>query len=354
MRFPFKMTAEEVNQRKDELESVEEPVTETAEPVAEKQVAKPSKGADRQKREKAKAKKQNGFVAYLKKADPIAMTCFVVIILAFAVVLGSYINSEYFTSESSGTASSGNTVEVEYVGSYFCYYDETGAVIFDTNMESVANNADNTFSPGWSAKDSYSLLSFTIGGTQVIKAFGDACAGHSVGDVVKVEVPASDDAYGKTDRTEGVAKTFTVKTNGSMSLDAYNALCGTSYTSSSDITVSPIENVDIIASVDGKNVNYVFPTIAAGDYKLVSGAEVSVSNVTAGSFDLTYKTEANAVLKGIIAEPGDGNMQTAYIEHKSGEDTISYWISDNSAHAEQEGETMYFYIKIKSISDKSA
>ena len=350
MRFPFKMTAEEVNQRKDELESVEEPVTETAEPVAEKQVAKPSKGADRQKREKAKAKKQNGFVAYLKKADPIAMTCFVVIILAFAVVLGSYINSEYFASESSGTASSGNTVEVEYVGSYFCYYDETGAVIFDTNMESVANNADNTFSPAWSAKDSYSLLSFTIGGTQVIKAFGDACAGHSVGDVVKVEVPASDDAYGKTDRTEGVAKTFTVKTNGSMSLDAYNALCGTSYTSSSDITVSPIENVDIIASVDGKNVNYVFPTIAAGDYKLVSGAEVSVSNVTAGSFDLTYKTEANAVLKGIIAEPGDGNMQTAYIEHKSGEDTISYWISDNSAHAEQEGETMYFYIKIKSIS----
>ena len=115
--------------------------------------------------------------------------------------------------------------------------------------------------------------------------------------------------------------------------------------------MSPIENVDIIASVDGKNVNYVFPTIAAGDYKLVSGAEVSVSNVTAGSFDLTYKTEANAVLKGIIAEPGDGNMQTAYIEHKSGEDTISYWISDNSAHAEQEGETMYFYIKIKSISN---
>jgi hypothetical protein len=137
-----------------------------------------------------------------------------------------------------------------------------------------------------------------------------------------------------------------------MSLDAYNALCGTSYTSSSDITVSPIENVDIIASVDGKNVNYVFPTIAAGDYKLVSGAEVSIGNLTAGSFDITYKTEANAVLKGIVPDT-DGNMQTAYIEHKSGEDTISYWISDNSAHAEQEGETMFFYIKIKSISDKS-
>ena len=354
MRFPFKMTAEEVNQRKDELESVEEPVIETAEPVAEKQVAKPSKGTDRQKREKAKAKKQNGFVAYLKKADPIAMTCFVVIILAFAVVLGSYINSEYFVSESSGTASSGSTVEVEYVGSYFCYYDETGAVIFDTNMESVANNADNTFSPAWSAKDSYSLLSFTIGGTQVIKAFGDACAGHSVGDVVKVEVPASDDAYGKTDRTEGVAKTVTVKTNGSMSLDAYNALCGTSYTSSStDINVSPIEGLNFTASCAGDKVNYSFIGVTAGDYKMITGAEVSVTGESGGQFDITYKTEANAVLKGIVPD-AEGSMQAAYIEHKSGEDTISYWISDNSAHAEQEGETMYFYIKIKSISDKSA
>ena len=364
----FKMTAEEVNQKDDELEMsaeeieesveaaeepveiAEEPAAVAAKPAAEKQVAKPSKGTDKQKREKAKSKKQNGFVAYMKKADPIAMTCFVAIILAFAVVIGAWVNDEYFASESSGTASSGSTVEVEYVGSYLCYYDENGAVIFDTNIEDAANNTSNIFSSSFTAKDSYSLLSFTIGGTQVIKAFGDACAGHSVGDVVKVEVPASDDAYGKIDRTENVDMFVTIDTNGSMGLDMYNALCGTSYTASNFVPVSPIEEVDFFADCDGDTVNYVFPTIAAGDYKMVSGAEITVSDVAGGSFKLTYKSDANAVLRGVIPD-ADGNMQTAYIEHKSGETTMSYWISDCTSHAEQKGETMFFYIKIKSISN---
>ena len=340
-----------------EEEGFEEVETKTAKP---EQAAEPSKKNEKQSREKAKSKKQNGFVAYLKKADPIAMACFIAIILASVVVIGSYINSEYFTSESSGTATKGSVVEVDYAGSYLGYYDDAGAVIFDTSMESVGTDESLIFSANWKAKESYSPLTFTVGKTSgegaVLTAFGDACAGHKAGDVVRVKVePAGPfpESYGTLERIEHATMTVTLDRNGEMDLDAFNDLCGKTYTKSSFpvATVTPIEGFDFSASYDSvtEKVLYTFVTVTAGDAKLSSGAEVTVSDVTASSFSITYKAAGNAVLKGIVNDD-DGNMQSVYLEHISGEDKFTYWVSDNTSNAEMEGETMYFYIKIRSIS----
>ena len=351
------MTADNEKQNEAEeliLEEEEEIIREVeAEKKPAKAAAEPAKKNEKQSREKAKAKKQNGFIAYMKKADPIAMTCFIVIILAFATVLGSYINDEYFASESSGTASKGSTVEVEYVGSYLGYYDDAGAVIFDTNIESVADDSTMIFSSKWKAKDSYDLLSFSIGGTTVIKAFGDACAGHKVGDVVKVEVPASDDAYGVLERIDHAGMYVVLDRSGEMTLDQFNEVTGQTYTSSSfPVSPSLIENGDFYATYDSatEKVNYTFVTLTEGETKLATGAEVSISEITASNFKLTYTTSGNSVLTGIVPD-ADGNMQAVYFEHLSGSDSFTYWVSDCTANAEQKGETMYFYIKIKSISE---
>ncbi len=349
------MSAKKDNKNQDAAELPEE--TEAAVPA--KASAEPEKKSDKQSREKAKAKKQNGFVAYMKKADPIAMTCFVVIILAFAVVLGSYIDSKYFSDHSSATAVQGDTVEVDYVGSYLAYYNTSGAVIFDTNMESVADESTNIFSGSWTEKDSYSVLSFSIGGSTVLKAFGDACSGHKVGDVVKVKIAASDvtdssdpaQSYGKIERVDNKSMTVTLNKNGTMSLEAYNEMTGKSYTTSdSPFTYSPIDGAEFTASInsDGE-VNYTFVSVTDGDTTLATGAEVTLANVDAATFTVTYRTAGNSVLKGIYSDD-DGDMQAVYFEHVSGESTISYWVSDYSEYAEQKGETMYFYIKIKSIS----
>lgn len=355
----FKMTAKNDSKKQDAEEIFEEDL-EAAEQPEKASVSEPAKKSEKQSREKAKAKKQNAVLAYMKKADPIAMTCFIVIILASAVVLGSYINSEYFTSDSSATAAKGSTVEVDYVGSYLAYYNDSGAVIFDTNMEKVADESTNIFSGSWSEKESYSALSFTIGGTSVLKAFGDACTGHKVGDVVKVSIPASDvtdssdpaQSYGILERIDNGSMEVVLDYSGTVSLKAFNEITGKSYTSSDfPVTYSPIENVGFYALYNSgeDTVTYTFDKVTDQDTTLATGAEVTVTYVDANEFKLTYKTAGNSVLKGIVPN-AEGDMQAVYFEHVSGESTFTYWVSDNSTNAEQKGETMYFYIKIRSVS----
>ncbi len=359
------MTAKEDDQFSEPIDDL----IEEAEPVKGKKKAKvvaaePDEKVQ-QSREKAKKKKQNAFFAYLKKADPIALTCFIVILLASVVVIGSYINSEYIDVSNGGSAASGSTVEVEYVGSYLGFYDE-GGVIFDTNIEGVQNNEAMVFSGAYTTKESFDYLSFTIGGGQVLKAFGDACTGHSAGDVVKVTIEPSDitdssdirQSYGKVDKKEDNPY-VTVPMSGSMSLDAYNRLCKTSYTADnfpSSATASPIKDVDFIASYDGTNVNYTFIAVAANETaELTVGTPVKISDVTATDFKLTYSFTAgkNSVLRGISVDGSD--LGVIFVEHLADAEKVSTYIDDFSdlsetkGNPEPKGETMFFWIKIKSV-----
>ena len=363
------MTANEDDQFSEPIDDVIDDVEPVQEKKNAKVVAAESDDKVQQSREKGKKKKQSAFFAFLKRADPIALTCFVVILLASAVVIGSYINTKYIDTSDGGSASSGSTVEVEYVGSYLAYYDE-GGVIFDTNIKGVQNDEAMVFSGSYTTKETFDYLSFTIGGGQVLKAFGDACAGHSAGDVVKVEIPASDitdssdirQSYGKVERTDNVDPFVTIPMNGTMSLNAYNRLCKTSYTADnfpSTATASPIKDVDFIASYNNVAdvVNYTFILSENKESaELTVGTPVSITDVVAGtSFKLTYTfTEGkNSVLRGISVDGSE--IGVVFVEHWAGAEKVSTYIddfsdlSDSKGNPEPKGETMFFWIKIKSV-----
>ena len=101
-----------------------------------------------EKREKDKGKKKTGgAMAWIRKADPIAMTCFTVFILAFVVVTASYINTMYIAEPpAQHMIVNGDSVEVEYTGSYFAYYDKDGAV--DTSWGTNGSKTGKTLSVG--------------------------------------------------------------------------------------------------------------------------------------------------------------------------------------------------------------
>lgn len=351
------MTAKKGNRKEAPSKKVPKDVEEEAIQIEETEqvVAAAKDDGTRQAREKAKGKKQGAFVSFFKKADPIALTCFVAILLASCVVIGAYVNDHYFSSGGSAMAQEGSTVEVEYVGSYLGYYDVDGAVIFDTNIKDVAEKDSYIFSSAFTERTTYNNLSFKIGGTGVIKAFGDACVGYKSGDVVKVVVPASDDAYGTADRLSAASKTVTINLAGVTTLEKFNELCGTTYTaatlSTPQTVSSPIEGIDFVAQYDvgTKKVNYTFVGVTDGTYSLkAGGASVAVSNVTATQFDMTLNVTSNGVLKSFMVI--DGELTPIFVEYTGGAG-FTYWVNDLSEHAEPKGETMYFVIKIKSVTN---
>ena len=132
-----------------------------------------------------------------KKRDPIFTVCFVVFILAAVSVVGVYIDEHYLTEDTT-KAAYGDEVTVNYTGTFYAYYGEENAVVFDTSYRSIGENdaiiKSNSFN-----KSSYSTLSFEVGGTDVLAGFGNAVVGHKVGDKIQVTVengyPAGSDFY---------------------------------------------------------------------------------------------------------------------------------------------------------------
>ena len=121
-----------------------------------------------------------------KKRYPIFTVCFVVFILAAVSVVGVYVDEHYLTEDTT-KAAYGDTVEVRYTGTFYAYYGEENAVVFDTNISSIADDdaiiKSNSFTGG-----SDSLLDFKVGGSDVLTDFGNAVVGHKVGDKIRVTV----------------------------------------------------------------------------------------------------------------------------------------------------------------------
>ena len=66
-----------------------------------------------------------------KKRDPIFSVCFVVFVVACVGVLGVYVDEHYIQSDDTKVAY-GDTVEVNYTGSYYGYYTE---LVFSRDYE---------------------------------------------------------------------------------------------------------------------------------------------------------------------------------------------------------------------------
>ena len=312
------------------------------------------------KREKAKgADKSGGFFAFFHKFDPIAMCCFIAVILAGLVVIGAYVNTTYINPDDEDpVAIKGDTVKVEYIGSYGAYYDETGAVIFDTNVKSVNDNSDLAKSPSYTNKTSFSLLEFDIGGTKVLEMFGNAVIGKQVGDVVKVAIDPAN-GYGTLVSDK---KVFTVSQTlnvcGTMSLADFNEYASTSFKTSdfdnykivqmpnglsakverSGASAVTYQYVDLVVDADNK-----ISTLADSDVKIA----VTGINTTDNTFTISYDAGTASMYKAVIQD-GSGE-QIVYVDNFSGSLLYKPGAADNDDMQEQKGEVLYFWIKVVEI-----
>lgn len=140
-----------------------------------------------------------------KERDPIFMVCLVVLILATCAVTGAFINREYIAVDDT-LISDGNKVSVEYTGTYYDYYGNELAVVFDTSSKSIGTD-DNIIRASDFNKTSFSNLEFTVGDKSVLTGFENAVIGHQIGDTVYVKIKAGEgynapDTVGSIENTE--------------------------------------------------------------------------------------------------------------------------------------------------------
>ncbi len=125
-----------------------------------------------------------------KERDALIMSSFIVLILAVSAVSAAAVYSEYIAVDDT-RVDSGSSVTVDYVGTYYAYHGETGAVVFDTTLKSVGADESIPKADGFS-KSSYSTFRFNVGSDEVLRAFENAVVGHKAGDRVRVHIPAGE------------------------------------------------------------------------------------------------------------------------------------------------------------------
>lgn len=125
-----------------------------------------------------------------KKRDPIFSVCFVVFVVACVGVLGVYVDEHYIQQDDTKVAY-GDKVVTNYTGTYYAYYGENNAVVFDTSYASIGNDDDIAKAYSFS-KTSYSEFTVTVGSGSALKMFEESLVGHKVGDKFKIMIPAGE------------------------------------------------------------------------------------------------------------------------------------------------------------------
>jgi len=129
-----------------------------------------------------------------KKRDPILMIGAIVLALAFLVVISGYVIAQFAGEPGKEPAAYGDKVKVDYVGSFYGYYDEGGHV-FDTSRWDVASDDSIPKSFEFTKKDEklYVPFNVTIGSGGALADFENALIGLKPGDTVRISIEA---AYG--------------------------------------------------------------------------------------------------------------------------------------------------------------
>ncbi len=291
-----------------------------------------------------------------KKRDPIFATCFVIFVLAAVGVLGVFVDEHYLSADK-GTVAYGDKVSVQYVGTFYDYFGEKDAVVFDTSRSSVGNNdsiiKSNSFS-ATSFKDTYSV---TIGSKGSLEAFENCLVGHKVGDKVRVTI---DDAYpaGSSPVTVSTSELIIPVTQ-TMSKTAFDNLYdyslspggatiietvyGWTATANLDATTSTV----VIVNMPKSGETYTYSNGDDKDKHSFGTIDLAVSSVQGGTIscnvtvkDYTTVDTSSSEIQ-MIEFVLDG--QKVYITNYDGS-TFTYKTCE-----EVKGQTLYFEIEILSI-----
>ena len=89
--------------------------------------------------------------------------------MACVGVIGVYVDEHYIQQDDTKVAY-GDKVVTNYTGSFYAYYGEDNAVVFDTSYASIGKNNDVAKAYSFS-KSSYSTFSVTVGSNGALKMF---------------------------------------------------------------------------------------------------------------------------------------------------------------------------------------
>ena len=291
-----------------------------------------------------KKKTRGGF--RLSSIDPIILGSFMVFLIASLVVVGVTVYGIVAGDSSDQTAEYGDKVLVDYTGSYFAYYDENGAMIFDTSMSNVGDSDDYKKSYEYTAKTSYSKYSVTIGSGGSLAAFEDALIGLKPGQEARVIIK---DGYGSL--TQDVDMFTVAKSNGysipkvvNLSADDYKTLFETTSVPSGLETgvKSPYGwEADVIGNTDGTVTVDFSPYVEVKEYT-ENGVTVNVTSITGANISFEYKTDSFDRDANMLKTVFDGKI--VYVIGAT-ETEMTY-----KTTAENVGTTMYFYIKLVEFS----
>ena len=293
-----------------------------------------------------------------KEHDPIFMVCLVLFVIAAIAVLGVYA-ADQLASHDDRVAAYGDSVTVDYTGSYYNYVKEDGALVFDTSYKSVATDDSIAKSSDFTVRTSYSPLSVTIGSGSALELLENSIVGHKVGDVFKVKIPAGEGYVGPDTTATSNLNGFTVPTTQTMPNNAFNTLYDKTLTAGvpTDFTTVYGWNATAILSSDSSTVtimnnpvpgtSYTFSPNGnapeAGSEKLTFAVtSVDKINITC---NLAFKNTTTVSGNTIQMEAFDFGTQKWYVEEVSSS-TFTYKSSDRGTV----NEDLYFEMKLVSIS----
>ena len=293
----------------------------------------------------AKKKKSKGFK--LSSVDPIILASFTIFMVACLIVTGITVYGIVAGDSSNKPAEYGDSVELYYTGSYFAYYDEEGAVIFDTNMQEVGDSDSYKKSYGYTVKETYNVMTLTVGQGDYLDGFKNALIGHRPGDVVKVEI---DDGYGSL--TEGVNKFTvakagnTISTQQSMTVDDYKSFFGVDDAPEAGFTFYDVDSpYGWKADVHGDSVDMVSVTYKPEADQSYTKNEITykVNGAVTTEINFDYQIDDFAdnakILKGVY------NGQNVFFIESNGAD-MTYKTTKETV-----GTKMFFTIKFVGYTD---
>lgn len=281
-----------------------------------------------------------------KKRDiePIMAISMVVFLLASVAVLAVFVNDNYISGSDGDVVQPGSTVTVEYVGSLYGYYDEDGALIFDTNVKAYSENYPIK---GDFSKTTFSGYKVVPGSGGALTMFENALIGHSVGDTVKVLIPSADGYPSKSITRDDQ---FSVPTVQYMSQAQFSSLYDFTVSAEAQVEFKTIYGWDATAvySSDRGGVSIINKPVKGETYQLASNDlnDYGTANLTVDTMD--DEIVCTIRVEGVDSEPYKmvwvnlGLDEKFYIQSNSG--SVLTITTDPSA-----GEDLYFVIKIKSI-----
>ncbi len=296
-------------------------------------------------------KKKGGRKFRLSSIDPIILASFSIFMVACLIVTGITIYDITAGETSDKVAEYGDSIEVYYTGSYFAYYDEEGAVIFDTDMEEVGeDNEKYKKSYGYTEKDSYSTMQMTVGQGELLDQFKNALIGHRPGDVVQVKI---ENGYGTL--KEDVNK-FTVLKSDGYTIDKVQTMTTSDYKTFFGVDEAPKAGFTIydVESPYGWKANV---TGISGD--MVSVEYLPENNGTYTKNEVTYKVNGDVTDVINFEYQMDDFADNAKILKGVYEGQIVYFIKSDGTEMtykttdENVGTTMYFTIEFVGYTEQT-